>query len=97
MNACTFAVRESNGYVSRYCTNSDTDPGLVCSKIKAVYPSKTKEMIANCTPAALFEEPAVRSVVGTVSKSQGNVVPRTLNGLQAYVDRRDKERNGPKI
>lgn len=47
---------DGNGNVSRDCSNEDTDAGVAYAKIKAVYPHKTKEDIANSNIKTLLRE-----------------------------------------
>lgn len=79
----------SNG-ISRECNNPDTEAGLAYSKIKAVYPSKTKEDIAHSDPHALSQELLVRSVLGTVKRLNSTSSADLFKMLQHYVDSKEK-------
>ncbi|CAN8102464.1 unnamed protein product [Discula destructiva] len=57
-----------SGNISTDCTNPDTDAGLAYAKIKAVYPNKTRKMIAASTPDALANENSVRRLLGDVKR-----------------------------
>lgn len=81
---------DGSGQVSNDCTNPETDAGLAYSKIKAVYPHKTKDMIANSTPDGLSREPAVRDVLGSVKRLKETNSEALFQGLQAYVDSKEK-------
>ena len=54
---------DANGNVSRECSNEDTEAGIAYAKIKAVYPQKTKEDIANCSVAKLLSVRTLRSLI----------------------------------
>lgn len=85
---------DGNGNVSRDCNNPDTDAGLAYSKIKAVYPQKTKDMISESTPASLVNEYAVRNVLGSTKKLKETTCPALFRGLQHYVDSKEKTQGG---
>ncbi|KAI1466884.1 Dynamin family-domain-containing protein [Daldinia caldariorum] len=67
---------DGSGAVSRDCTNADSEAGVAYAKLKAVYPHKTKETIAEGTPKEFANEPAVR----------GSLYSR----LQHYIDSKEK-------
>lgn len=81
---------DSNGEVSRDCTNADSEAGVAYAKIKAVYPKKTKEMIAAAKPQNLASEPAVRRVLGTVKTLKATTALEIYRKLQDYVDSKEK-------
>lgn len=81
---------DGNGEVSKDHSNPETDAGLAYSKIKAVYPHKTADIIANSEPANLADESAVRDVLGSVKCLNETTASRLFNGLQHYVDSREK-------
>ncbi|KAK3687321.1 hypothetical protein B0T22DRAFT_497814 [Podospora appendiculata] len=81
---------DGTGQVSRECSNEDSEAGIAFAKIKAVYPKKTKEMIAESTPEKLANEFAVRRVLGTVKKLQATDAASIYRQLQTYVDSKEK-------
>ncbi|KAH6648251.1 hypothetical protein BKA67DRAFT_522596 [Truncatella angustata] len=83
---------DGNGDVSRDCTNSDSDAGVAYAKLKAVYPNKTKEMLAAGTPERYAKEPAVRGVLGSVKKLKATTAGDIFRRMQHYVDSKEKER-----
>lgn len=54
---------DGEGKISRDCTNEDTDAGIAYAKIRAVYPRKTREDIANSSPEMMLRE--VAHILGT--------------------------------
>lgn len=82
---------DGSGNVSRECNNPETDAGLAYSKIKAVYPHKTKDMIAKSQPDGLANEPAVRDVLGSVKRLNETTARALFEGLQQYVDSKEKK------
>lgn len=54
---------DGNGQISRDCINEETDAGIAYAKIKAVYPRKTKEDIANSNIGTMLRE--VSAVLGS--------------------------------
>ncbi|KAK3996792.1 hypothetical protein QBC44DRAFT_257761, partial [Cladorrhinum sp. PSN332] len=79
---------DSNGEISRDCTNQDSDAGVAYAKIKAVYPKKTKEMIIDSNPESLAKE--VRNVLGTTRKLKATTAASIYRQLQEYVDSKEK-------
>ncbi|KAL8946392.1 MAG: hypothetical protein Q9222_007207 [Ikaeria aurantiellina] len=79
---------DGNGNVSRECTNEDTDAGVAYAKIKAVYPKKTKDDLANSDIPSLLRE--VSHVLGKsreISESDSLLFYRKL---QKFVDSQEK-------
>ncbi|KAI1502359.1 hypothetical protein F5X99DRAFT_379222 [Biscogniauxia marginata] len=81
---------DGNGEVSRECTNSDSDAGVAYAKLKAVYPAKTREMLARATPKNLAKEPYVRGVLGSVKTLKDESAQDLYRRLQHYVDSKEK-------
>lgn len=81
---------DGNGEVSRECTNADSDAGVAYAKLKAVYPSKTKEMLASGNPQNFADEPAVQAVLGAVRCLQEKSALDLYRVLQQYVDSKEK-------
>ena len=79
---------DGNGQVSRECANEDTDAGIAYAKIKAVYPRKTKENIANSNIASMLRE------VSNVLDSSRNIKEADSSifykKLQHFVDSKEK-------
>ena len=79
---------DTNGAVSKESSNEDTDAGIAYAKIKAVYPRKTKEDIANSSIDNMLRE--VSHLLGT-SKTIGETdSSRFYSRLQHYVDSKEK-------
>ncbi|KAK3390255.1 hypothetical protein B0H63DRAFT_519487 [Podospora didyma] len=78
---------DSNGKVSHDCSNQDSEAGIAYEKIKAVYPKKTMDMIAQSTPQSLADEPAVRRVLRSVKKLRAITASSLYRQLQEYVAR----------
>ncbi|KAI0854147.1 Dynamin family-domain-containing protein [Daldinia vernicosa] len=81
---------DGNGAVSRDSSNADSEAGVAYAKLKAVYPHKTKEMIAEGTPQDFAKEPAVRGVLGTTKTLKENSAKSLYGRLQHYVDSKEK-------
>ena len=79
---------DGSGGVSRDCANEDTDAGVAYAKIKAVYPKKTKEDIANSSIEAMLEE--VSHILGKTRKIEEKESQRFYHSLQRYVDSKEK-------
>lgn len=83
---------DGNGEVSRDCTNSDSDAGVAYAKLTAVYPNKTKEMLAEGSPERFAAEGAVTRVLGTTKKITETTSKDLFRRMQHYVDSKEKER-----
>ncbi|RYP52928.1 hypothetical protein DL768_002024 [Monosporascus sp. mg162] len=81
---------DGNGQVSREANAGDSDAAVAYAKLKAVYPSKTKEMLAEGTPESFANEPAVRSILGSVKKLNEETASGLYHRLQHYVDSKEK-------
>lgn len=79
---------DGNGQVSRDCANEDTDAGIAYAKIKAVYPRKTKEDIANSNVATMLRE--VSSVLGSTRDVKERDSLLFYKKLQHFVDSKEK-------
>lgn len=97
LNTLLEDLLDGSGHVSSDCTNPETDAGLAYSKIKAVYPQKTRDMIAESTPASLAREPAVRGVLGSVKRLKERTSAALFQGLQHYVDSKEKTAGSEKL
>ncbi|KAI8234419.1 Nuclear GTPase SLIP-GC [Colletotrichum sp. SAR 10_96] len=85
-----YHIFDDKGNVSRECTNPDTEAGIAYAKIKSVYPSKTNKMIAESSPEKLANESEVRRVLGSVKKLKSTTAKELYNGMQRYVDSKEK-------
>ncbi|TGJ86746.1 hypothetical protein E0Z10_g2034 [Xylaria hypoxylon] len=85
---------DGNGQVSRDATKSDSDAGIAYEKVKAVYPKKTREMLAQANPKDLASEPAVRVILGTTKVLKKETAKEVYQGMQHYVDSKEKS-TGP--
>ncbi|ETS86827.1 hypothetical protein PFICI_00655 [Pestalotiopsis fici W106-1] len=83
---------DGNGEVSRDCNNSDSDAGVAYAKLTAVYPNKTKEMLATGTPERFAADGAVSRVLGTTKKLTETTSKDLFRRMQHYVDSKEKER-----
>lgn len=81
---------DGNGNAMHECNNADTDAGIAYAKLKAIYPSKTKEMLAQGSPEAFANEPTVRSILGTTRHLQSRSAGSLYRQLQCYVDSKEK-------
>ncbi|KAL8823786.1 MAG: hypothetical protein Q9191_005550 [Dirinaria sp. TL-2023a] len=79
---------DSDGKVSRECSNEDTEAGIAYAKIKAVYPQKTKEDIAKSTIDSMLRE--VSHVLGSSKKIEEHDSLRFYKRLQHFVDSKEK-------
>ena len=79
---------DGEGNVSRECTNEDSDAGIAYAKIKAVYPQKTKEDIANSNIPALLKE--VRHILDSNQCLKETDSMVFYKKLQSYVDSKEK-------
>lgn len=79
---------DSDGKVSRDSSNEDTDAGIAYAKIKAVYPRKTKEDIANTTIATMLRE--VSHVLGNSRNIKETDSLLFYKKLQSFVDSKEK-------
>jgi len=82
---------DNNGEVSREATaNADSDAGIAYAKLRAVYPRKTRELLATGSPEAFASEPRVRNVLGTVKHLKHTSASAIYQQLQRYVDSKEK-------
>lgn len=79
---------DPSGAVSRQCTDEDSDAGVAYAKIKAVYPRKTKDEIANTSIDMMLRE--VSSVLGSTIPITEYDPTRFYSRLQHYVDSKEK-------
>lgn len=79
---------DGEGKVSRDCANEDTDAGIAYAKIKAVYPRKTKEDIANSSIQTMLRE--VSHVLGRSRDIEETDSLVFYKKLQSFVDSKEK-------
>lgn len=79
---------DSEGKVSRECSNEDTEAGIAYAKIKAVYPQKTKEDIAKSTIDSMLRE--VSHILGSSKKIEESDSLRFYKRLQHFVESKEK-------
>ncbi|KAK7545338.1 hypothetical protein IWX49DRAFT_500418 [Phyllosticta citricarpa] len=82
---------DGNGNVSRDSSNSDSEAGVAWAKIKAVYPQKTREMIAAASPKKLAQE--VQSLLGTTKQISQSDPADFYKRLQFFVDSQEKQKD----
>ncbi|OCL10223.1 hypothetical protein AOQ84DRAFT_387654 [Glonium stellatum] len=81
---------DSNGEVSRECRDQDSESGIAWAKFKAVYPQKTKEMLAKSDVKSLMQDKSLLNILGTTKKiSEADPEP-FYRRLQTYVDSKEK-------
>jgi hypothetical protein len=85
---------DANGKVSREASSMESDAGVAYQKIKAVYPQKTREMLAHASAQALANEPAVRGILGTKKDLKSGTAKDLYARLQHYVDSKEKLTSG---
>lgn len=81
---------DGSGNVSRDCTNEDTEAGVAYAKIRAVYPKKTKEDIANSSIDDLTHHRDVVDLLGSSKTIKESDSLRFYKRLQHYVDSKEK-------
>ncbi|KAI0456489.1 hypothetical protein F5B21DRAFT_467908 [Xylaria acuta] len=85
---------DRSGQVSREATKTDTDAGIAYAKVRAVYPQKTRDMIAQANPKNLANEPAVSGILGTTKVLKEETAKQLYLRMQHYVDSKEKS-TGP--
>jgi neutral trehalase len=85
---------DGSGEVSRDATNTDSDAGIAYAKVKAVYPQKTREMLAQANPKDLANESAVRGILGTTKILKEETAKELYRRMQHFVDSKEKS-TGP--
>lgn len=81
---------DANGQVSRECNNPESEAGVAYAKIKAVYPSWTKDELARSSVEELMAEDCVRNVLGTTKNIEKSQADYFYRALQGYVDSKEK-------
>ena len=87
---------DGSGQISRDATKADSEAGIAYEKVKAVYPQKTREMLAQATPEDLANEPAVRAILGTSKKLTKGTAEELYQAMQHYVDSKEKSTGAAK-
>jgi hypothetical protein len=83
---------DHNGKVSRDCANIDSDAGIAYAKLKAVYPSKTKDMLAIGSAQEFAQEFAVSNVLGSTRKLSDTTATNLVHSIQHYIDSKNRKR-----
>ncbi|KAI1170844.1 hypothetical protein F4777DRAFT_91817 [Nemania sp. FL0916] len=86
---------DGSGNVAREATKADSDAGIAYAKVKAVYPQKTREMLAEADPNKLAQEPAVRRILGTTKRLKAKAAKELYQQMQHYVDSKEKSASAP--
>ena len=79
---------DDSGNVSRECTNEDSEAGVAYAKIKAVYPQKTKEDIANSSIETMLKD--VSHILGSSRNIKETDSLMFYKKLQSFVDSKEK-------
>jgi hypothetical protein len=87
---------DGTGNISPDCYNPDTDAGLAYSRIRAVYPKKTRESIVRQASdpsaiTAMARELMVHVVLGSVKRLRATSSPDLFEGLQQYIDSKENK------
>jgi len=80
---------DGSGHISREAANEDSEAGVAYAKIKAVYPTYTKEMIEESSVEKLMAHANV-SVLGTSRNIEHNDSFIFYKRLQAIIDSKEK-------
>lgn len=81
---------DNNGELSRDTRDPDSEAGIAYAKLKAVYPQKTREMIAKGTPQDFANDACVQDVLGSVKFLSEGSAKELYGKLQTYVDSKEK-------
>ncbi|KAL9124079.1 MAG: hypothetical protein Q9217_006557 [Psora testacea] len=79
---------DGDGKVIRECANEDTDAGVAYAKIKAVYPHKSRDDLANSNIQTMLQE--VSHILGSSRDIQETDSLMFYRKLQSYVDSKEK-------
>ncbi|KAL8913784.1 MAG: hypothetical protein Q9171_001518 [Xanthocarpia ochracea] len=83
-------LQDSNGRISKDCTSKGTDAGVAYAKIKAVYPERNKDDIANSVIEDLLGELA--HILGTTRKIDESDHLRFYNRIQSFINSQERLR-----
>ncbi|KAF2179023.1 hypothetical protein K469DRAFT_597528 [Zopfia rhizophila CBS 207.26] len=78
------------GTVSKDTADQDSDAGIAWAKFHAVFPQKTKDMLAQCDVRSLMAENSVLDVLGTTKKIAEARPEPFYKQLQHFVDSKEK-------
>lgn len=76
--------------VSRECTNLESEAGIAYAKVKAVYPQKTKDMLAKSSVEDLMSVPEVEAVLGKTRSIATGLPSDFYKRLQKFIDSQEK-------
>lgn len=85
-------LRDASGNLCRDTSDPDSAAGLAYTRIKAVYPTKTKDQIARSDAYALTQEPLVRPFLGTIKQLRATNSPDLYEQLEHFVDSTEKNK-----
>ncbi|KAI1819833.1 hypothetical protein F4861DRAFT_534136 [Xylaria intraflava] len=81
---------DSNGQISQDATNASSDAGIAYAKVKALYPQKSKEMIAQANPHDMANDPAVYGILGSTKYIKDETAKGLYKQMQRYVGSGEK-------
>ncbi|EHL03633.1 putative GTPase SLIP-GC [Glarea lozoyensis 74030] len=81
-----------SGSLARDNGNPDSEASVAWAKVRAVYPLKTKEQLAESSVEQLMKEQAVQNVLGTTQKLEKRDSDVFYRALQYYVDSKEKSK-----
>lgn len=84
---------DGGGQISHEATKTDSDAGIAYAKVKAVYPQKTRETLAQANPKDLAKESAVSKILGTTKLLKNATAKELYQRMQHYVDSKEKSTN----
>ena len=81
---------DSDGNISRDCANQDSDAGVAFAKIRAVYPTKSKEELAKTSIESLLQE--VSHLLDNSIRVEERKAPHFYKELQKMIDSKERTR-----
>ncbi|KAK3723591.1 hypothetical protein LTR37_001843 [Vermiconidia calcicola] len=94
-------VFDESGHISREIGNEDSQAGVAYAKIRAVYHTHTREMLATTNPESLMRVKHVERILGTTRRINERLPEAFYRRLQGFVDSKEKgseklDKNGNK-
>ncbi|TGJ81074.1 hypothetical protein E0Z10_g7676 [Xylaria hypoxylon] len=86
-------LNASSGGPSSEGQLEESDAGIAWAKIKAVYPKVTKQVIGQTDPKVLADDPAVKTLLGTIKTVRKRTADELYEAIQIYVDSNKKINN----